>query len=101
MKINYLAVSIALALSYIAHADTVYDYSNGSTGNIAERIEHAADDDGGKVIMNISGNVTFDGSSNTKIYNSISLTQNVLPNSDNTPGVTIMNIYLLSDARLR
>lgn len=92
MKINYLAVSVALALSGTAHADTVYDYTNGSTKSIHERIETASQDDGGNIIMNISGNVTFNGQNEPDARDAISLTHSVINSEDDTPGMTTVNI---------
>lgn len=92
MKINYLAVSVALALSGTAHADTVYDYTNGSTKSIHERIETASQDDGGNIIMNISGNVTFNGQNEPDARDAISLTHSVLNSEEDTPGMTTINI---------
>lgn len=92
MKIDYLAVSVALALSGTAHADTVYDYTNGSTKSIHERIETASQDDGGNIIMNISGNVTFNGQNEPDARDAISLTHSVINSEDDTPGMTTVNI---------
>lgn len=92
MKINYLAVSVALALSGTAHADTVYDYTKGSTKSIHERIETASQDDGGNIIMNISGNVTFNGQNEPDARDAISLTHSVINSEDDTPGMTTVNI---------
>lgn len=97
MKINYLAVSVALALSGTAHADTVYDYTNGSNGSIKESFTNASD--GSAVIMNVSGNILFDGNAEEKDSHGnypvgISLTRNIdLSVSDITsPGPISINI---------